>query len=224
MFEHWSRKYSFLARQIWYLFLCHHDPHHMTVISWTGHRKAASSGNSFFSFLPTSPSLFRSMTMSGTKHGLLSPAIASPTHTRRRSSVSGKPPIPFIINILYYFIATIFCTILLSYLWQGTRGTQLGEQPTSQPSVSTSLTSDQQPTWGNAFGVEFLFSSFHTYHLIVYLFIIILFELKTKRTRFLHLAENDMIYLWRLVKEHKPKCFTVIYVKKWAIDLIRHGE
>lgn len=30
-----------------------------------------------------------------------------------------------------------------------------------------------------------------------------------------------MIYLWRLVKEHKPNYFTVIFIKKWAIDLIR---
>ena len=50
----------------------------------------ASSGSAFFGLLPTSPSLFRSMTMSGTRHGLLSPSITSPPSTRRRSTISGK--------------------------------------------------------------------------------------------------------------------------------------
>ncbi|XP_048589365.1 transmembrane protein KIAA1109 homolog isoform X3 [Nematostella vectensis] len=51
-------------------------------------RKTPSSGGGFFSFLPSSPSLFRSMTMSGTNYGLLTPGHASPP-TPRRQTMTG---------------------------------------------------------------------------------------------------------------------------------------
>lgn len=53
-----------------------------------GHRKIASSGSSFFGFLPNSPGLLRSMTISGTRNGLLNPSATSPPN-RKRSSNSG---------------------------------------------------------------------------------------------------------------------------------------
>lgn len=75
----------------------------------TGHRKVASSGSAFFGFLPTSPSLFRSMTMSGTRHGLLSPSITSPLSSRRRSSVSGGERVT---------VCFCFCSVFL-FTWKG---------------------------------------------------------------------------------------------------------
>ena len=85
----------FLSYANWYINMSH-------CCNSTGHRKVASSGSAFFGLLPTSPSLFRSMTMSGTRHGLL-PSVTSPTSTRRRSSVSG--------GVLVFFF--LFCLLQL---------------------------------------------------------------------------------------------------------------
>jgi len=82
------------------------------LIVFLAHKKATSNAG-LFSFLPSSPSLFRSMTMTGSRQGLLSPT--TPRKMKRRT-LSGKTTIMVMMSVIGMIMTVTVMMIGIFYI------------------------------------------------------------------------------------------------------------